>query len=153
MQDERLRSEHCEGGNAIAVRSESRAEIAERTENVWGYVTDVSRWPEWAAAIRECRVSGGAPLRAGVQLEQRAKGMFGSTRDRTLDVTAIDDARRLEFAGTMGPSALRWGFDLIPVDANQTGVVLWVEIEPKGPMRAIPGGVLKGMIRRVNNVS
>ena len=134
----------------MTVRSESRAEIAGSVGNVWGYLTDVSRWPDWAAAILECRVSGGGQLAAGAHLEQRVNGMFGSTRARELDVSAVDAERRLAFTGAMGPSRLRWGFDLTAIDADRTDLNLWVEVELQSLMRAVPGGVLRILIRRVN---
>jgi hypothetical protein len=135
----------------MAVRSETRSEIAAGIDDVYRYVSDLSRWPEWAAAIRECRLSGDAPLQAGSRLEQRVKGMFGSTRDRALDVTAVDTPSRLAFTGMMGPSPLRWGFDLEPLESGRTGVLLWVEVERRGFTRAIPEGLLTNMIRRVND--
>jgi hypothetical protein len=134
----------------VAVRSESRLNIGGSIEDVWAYLSDVSRWPEWAAAVRECRVGGGAPLQVGSHLEQRVKGMFGSIRDRSLDVSAVDAPNRLEFAGKMGVSSLRWGFDLAAADSDRTDVRLWVEVQLKSLMRVVPGQLLKSMIRSVN---
>jgi hypothetical protein len=135
----------------MAVRSEPRANVAGSIEDVYRYVSDVHRWPEWATAIRECRVGGDGQLAAGARLEQRVKGMFGSTRDRTLAVSAADPPSQLAFAGKMGPSPLRWGFDLVPIDVARTDIALWVEVERRSIMCAIPEGLLASMIRRVNN--
>jgi uncharacterized protein YndB with AHSA1/START domain len=135
----------------MALRSETRAQIDSSVEDVYRYLSDVSRWPEWATAIRACSVSGGGPLRTGCTLEQRVKGVFGSTRDRTLAVNAVDAPSRLEFAGDMGPSALRWGFELAATEAASTDIVLWVEVELHSLMRAIPAGLIREMIHRVND--
>ena len=133
----------------MAVRTESRITIAGSVADVWAYICDVERWPEWAPGVLECRVRGGAPLQPGSRVEQRAKGIFGSTRNRAQDVTAVEAPRRVAFAGPMGTSAARWGMELEPMDDGQTEAMMWVEVDPESVMRAIPGRVLKGRIRRV----
>jgi Polyketide cyclase / dehydrase and lipid transport len=133
----------------MAVRSESRVTIASSVPEVWAYVCDVGRWPEWAPTVRECWVGGGAPLQPGSRVEQRAKGIFGSTHYRAQSVTAVEAPRRLAFAGSMGTSAARWGMELEPMGDMQTEAKMWVEVDPEGVMRAIPGRVLEGRIRRV----
>jgi hypothetical protein len=133
----------------MTVRTESRITIASSVPEVWAYVCDVGRWSEWAPTVLECWVRGGAPLRPGSRLEQRAKGIFGSTRYRAQNVTAVEAPRRVAFAGPMGTSAARWGMELGPVDDRQTDAKMWVEVDLKSIMRAIPGRVLEGRIRRV----
>src|SRR5579859_351549 len=133
----------------MAVRSERRVAIAGSVPEVWAYVCDVGRWPEWAPTVRECWVVGGAPLQPGSRVEQRAKGLFGSSRHRAQDVTVVDAPRRLAFAGPMGVSAARWGMELEPKDDGQTEAKMWVEVDLKSLMRAIPGAALEARIRRV----
>jgi len=135
----------------MALRSESRVTIASGVSEVWAYVCDVGRWPEWAPTVRECWVDGGAPLQPGSRLEQRAKLIFGSTRHRTQDVTAVEAPRRVAFAGPLGTSAARWGMELEPVDDRRTQAMMWIEVDLAGPMRAIPGSILKGRIQRVSD--
>jgi uncharacterized protein YndB with AHSA1/START domain len=136
----------------MAVRSERRVTIASSAGEVWAYVCDVARWPEWAPTVLESRVGGGAPLQPGSRVEQRAKGIFGSTRNRSQEVTAVEAPRRLAFAGPMGLSAARWGMELEPMDDSQTDAKMWVEVDLKSLMRAIPGRVLKGRIQRVMDI-
>ena len=133
----------------MAVRSESRVTIANSVPEVWAYVCDVGRWPEWAPTVREGWVRGGAPLQPGSQVEQRAKGIFGSTHYRAQSVTAVEAPRRLAFAGTMGTSAARWGIELEPMDDGQTEAEMWVEVDREGVMRAIPPRLLASRIQRV----
>jgi Polyketide cyclase / dehydrase and lipid transport len=133
----------------MAVRSESRVTIASSVPEVWAYVSDVERWQEWAPTVRECWVGGGGPLQPGSRVEQRAKGIFGSTRYRAQNVTAVEAPRRVAFAGPMGTSAARWGLELEPMDDRQTGAKMWVEVDLRSLMRAIPDRVLEGRIRRV----
>jgi hypothetical protein len=136
----------------MAIRSESRLTIAASVPEVWAYVCDVGRWPEWAPTVRECRVGGGGPLQPGARVDQRAKGIFGSSRDRSQVVTAVEAPRRLAFAGPMGLSAARWGMELEPLDDRQTDAKMWVEVDLKSLMRAIPERLLEGRIRRVMDI-
>ena len=136
----------------MTIRSESRLTIAGSVPEVWAYVCEVGRWPEWAPTVRECWVGGGALLQPGSRVEQRAKGIFGSSRHRSQYVTAVEAPRRLAFAGPMGTSSARWGMELEPVDAGQTEAMMWVEVDPEGPMRAIPGRLLNGRIRGVMDI-
>jgi len=135
----------------MAVRTESRITIAGGVPEVWAYVCDVGRWPEWAPTVLECRVRGGAPLEPGARVEQRAKGIFGSTRERSQAVTAVDALRSVAFAGPMGTSAARWGMELEPMDGGQTDAMMWIEVDLAGVMRAIPGAVLKARIQHVSD--
>jgi hypothetical protein len=134
------------------IRSESRITVAGAVPEVWAYVCDVSRWSEWAPTVRECWVAGGGPLEPGSRLEQRAKGPFGSTHRRAQNVTLVEEPRSVAFAGPMGSSSARWGMELQPLDDRQTDAMMWVEVDLENVMRAIPGGVLQGRIRRVMDV-
>jgi hypothetical protein len=135
----------------MAVRTESRITIAGSVLEVWAYVCDVGRWPEWAPTVLECRVRGGAPLQPGSRLDQRAKGILGSSRNRSQEVTVVEAPRYVEFAGPMGTSAARWAMELEPMGDRQTAAMMWVEVDLGGIMRAIPGSILKGRIQRVSD--
>lgn len=134
------------------VRTESRITITGDVGEVWAYLCDVSRWPEWAPTVREGWVRGGIPLEPGARVEQRAKGPFGSSRFRAQNVTVVEAPRRLAFAGPLGTSAARWGMELEPLDDKQTEAMMWIEVDLRGPMRAIPGRVLGGRIQRVSDL-
>jgi hypothetical protein len=85
-------------------------------------------------------------------VEQRAKGIFGSTRFRAQNVTVVEAPSRLAFAGPMGTSAARWGMEFEPKDESQTDAMMWVEVDLQNIMRAIPGSVLNRRIRRVMDI-
>ena len=133
----------------MTIRTESRITIASNVNEVWAYVCDVERWPEWAPTVLECRVRGGAPLQPGSRVEQRAKDL-GRTHGRSQEVTVVEAPRYVAFAGPMGPSAARWGMELEPVDDRQTDAMMWIEVDLAGIMRAVPG-LLKGSIQRVSD--
>jgi polyketide cyclase/dehydrase/lipid transport protein len=133
----------------MTIRIESRIEIASSVREVWAYVCDVGRWPEWAPTVLECRVRGGGPLQPGSWVEQRAKDL-GWTHGRSEEVTAVEAPSYVAFAGTMGTSAARWAMELEPVDDIQTDAKMWIEVDLAGIMRVVPG-LLKGSIQRVSN--
>jgi hypothetical protein len=136
----------------MTFRTESRITIASSVREVWAYVCDVGRWPEWAPTVLECWVRGGAPLEPGSRVEQRAKALLGLTRRRSQEVTAVEAPRSVAFAGPMGTSAARWGMELEPADDRQAGAMMWIEVDLAGIMRAIPARMLQGRIQRVSDI-
>ena len=133
----------------MTIRTESRITIASSVHDVWAYVCDVGRWPEWAPTVLECWVRGGAPLQPGSWVDQRAKDL-GRTHRRSQEVTAVEAPRSVAFAGRMGTSPARWGMELEPVDDRQTDAKMWIEVDSAGIMRAAPG-LFKGSLQRVSN--
>ena len=136
----------------MTIRTESRITIASSVREVWAYVCDVGRWPEWAPTVLEGRVRGGGPLQPGSRVEQRAKLMLGLSRGRSQEVTVVEAPSSVAFAGPMGTSAARWGMELEPVDDKQTDAMMWIEVDLAGIMRAVPSRMLQGRIQRVSDV-
>ena len=134
----------------MTFRTESRITIASSVHEVWAYLCDVGRWPEWAPTVLEGRVRGGGPLQPGSRVEQRAKMILGLSRGRSQEVTAVEAPRYVSFAGRMGTSAARWAMELEPVDDRQTDAMMWIEVDLAGIMRAVPG-LLKGSLQRVSD--
>ena len=135
----------------MTIRTESRITIASSVHEVWTYICDVRRWPEWAPTVLECRVRGGGPLQPGSRVEQRAKLILGLSRGRSQEVTVVEAPQSVAFAGPMGTSAARWGMELEPVDDSQTDATMWIEVDLAGIMRAVPRRILKGRIQRVSD--
>ena len=133
----------------MTIRTESRIRIASSVGEVWAYVCDVGRWPEWAPTVLECWVRGGGPLQPGSRVEQRAKDLWWPHR-RSQEVTAVEAPRHVAFAGRMGTSASRWGMELEPAGDERTDAMMWIEVDLTGTMRAVPG-FLKGSLQRVSN--
>jgi hypothetical protein len=136
----------------MTFRTESRTTIASNVDEVWAYLSDVGRWPQWAPTVLEGRVRGGGPLRPGSRVEQRAKLMFGLSRNRSQEVTVVEPTTAMAFAGPMGTSSARWGMELKPADEGQTDAMMWIEVDLAGIMRAVPAGMLKGRIQRVSDI-
>ena len=133
----------------MTIRIESRITIAGSVGEVWAYVCDVGRWPEWAPTVLECWVRGGGPLEPGSRVEQRAKDLW-RTHGRSQEVSAVEAPRYVAFAGTMGSSPARWAMELEPVHERQTEAMMWIEVDLAGIMRAA-SGLFRGSIQRVSD--
>jgi hypothetical protein len=136
----------------MTFRTESRLTIDSSVHEVWAYLADVGRWPQWAPTVLEARIRGAGPFQPGSRVEQRAKLMFGLSRRRSQKVTAVDPPTAMAFAGPMGTSAARWGMELKPVDHGQTDTMMWIEVDLAGLMRAVPAGLLQSRIQRVSDL-
>ena len=133
----------------MTIRTESRIIIASSIHEVWAYICDVGRWPEWAPTVLECRVRGGGPLQPGSWVDQRAKDL-GWTHGRSEEVTAVEAPSYVAFAGRMGMSPSRWAMELKSAGGGQTDALMWIEVDLAGIMRAVPG-FLKGSLQRVSD--
>ena len=136
----------------MTFRTESRLLIGASASEVWAYLCDVSRWPEWAPTVLRCWVRGGGPLQPGSRVEQRAKLPLGLSRGRSQEVIALEEPRAVAFAGPMGTSAARWGMELKPIGDGQTDAMMWIEVELAGIMRVIPSRCLQGRIQHVSDI-
>lgn len=132
--------------------TESRITIAGSIDDVWSYLCDVARWPEWAPTVLEARIRGGGPLQPGAKVDQRAKGILGTSRGRSQEVTIVDAPVQMSFAGPLGTSLARWGMRLVPLDNGQTAAEMWIEVDLKNVMRAIPAARFQRRIQRVSDV-
>jgi hypothetical protein len=128
----------------MTFRTESRLTIASSIDEVWAYLADVGRWPEWAPTVLAGRVHGGGPIQPGARVEQRAKLMFGLSRSRSQEVTVVEPPTAMAFAGPMGTSTARWGMELKAVDDGHTDTMMWVEVDLTG--------LLKGRVQRVSDL-
>jgi hypothetical protein len=135
----------------MTFRTESRIKIAGSVPEVFAYMCDVARWPEWAPTVLEGWVGGGGPLEPGSRIEQRAKLMFGMSRRRSQGVTVVEAPHRLAFAGPLGTSAGRWGMEFEPAGDGQTDAMMWVEVDLAGVMRVIPRDRFQSRIQRVSD--
>ena len=136
----------------MTFRTESRITIAGRVPEGGAYRGDVGRGPEGASTVLQGGVRGGGPLEPGSRVEQRAKGILGTSRRRSQGVIVVEAPHHLAFAGPLGTSAARWGMELKPAGDRQTDAMMWIEVDLAGIMRAIPAGMLKGRIQRVSDI-
>ncbi len=120
----------------MTVRYEAEIAVDGDVESTCDYLADVSRWPEWAHNMLECRLDGATPLQAGSRIWQRVK-MIGPAFERHIQATEVVRPERLAFSGTMGPAPMRFGYNLHPSGTGGTLLRSWVEFEPRGFLRFI----------------
>jgi uncharacterized protein YndB with AHSA1/START domain len=75
-------------------------QIARRPEDVFAYLTDVERLPEWQSTAVECRADG--PIRVGAHIRERRK-FIGRDVKTDLEVTAYEPPRRFDVRSRGGP--------------------------------------------------
>src|ERR1700744_4578140 len=136
----------------MTFRTESRMTISSGLHEVWAYLCDVGRWPEWAPTVLEGRIRAGGPLQPGSRVGQRGEPMFGLFRSRSQEVTVVEPPTSMAFAGPMGTSAARWGMELKPAGDGHTDAMMWIEVDLAGIMRAVPAGMLKVRIQRLSDI-
>lgn len=113
------------------IRIELVLEIARPAEEVFDYLADLGRLPEWQASAVEVRVEG--PLRAGTRFTERRR-LLGREGRTELEVSVFEPPRRLTLRSLSGP---------VKVDVDH-------RLEPRGDgttleviAEADPGSVLK----------
>ena len=82
----------------MTIRTESRIQITGSIQEVWAYVCDVGRWPEWAPT--GSRMLGSRRRADPARLAGRSAGEGpGRTHGRSQEVTAVEAPRHVAFAG------------------------------------------------------
>jgi uncharacterized protein YndB with AHSA1/START domain len=89
--------------SGAVVRVEHTVEIARPAEDVFAFLADVSRVPEWQRSAVESRADG--PLAEGVRIHER-RHFLGHNERTELEVTAFEPGRRLALRTLRGPVKL-----------------------------------------------
>jgi uncharacterized membrane protein len=77
-------------------------EIARSPEDVFAYITDVPRHPEWQEGLVSVSVETEGPLRVGSRVVHRRK-LGPRTVATTSEITTLDPPRLVAFRGLDGP--------------------------------------------------
>jgi carbon monoxide dehydrogenase subunit G len=112
------------------VHYDERVTIQRPIEEVFGYLADVERLPEWVASIQRSTVTSPGPVGEGTTFVQTLK-LVGRTFEAPMEVHGYQPPRRFEFARRSGPMRARIGFDLTPEGAG-TRVVLTFDGDSAG---------------------
>jgi uncharacterized protein YndB with AHSA1/START domain len=100
-------------------------EIARPPEDVFAYLTDVSRLPEWQSSLLAATADG--DVRAGTRIRERRRFM-GRELATQIDVTTYEPPRRFELTSREGPVAFEIRHVLEPADG---GTRVHVEVDFK----------------------
>jgi carbon monoxide dehydrogenase subunit G len=126
----------------IDVSAEVR--VARPPAEVAAYMTDPGNDPEWIGGLREARLQGDPPVRAGSRVA-RIASFLGKRVEYVNEVVAVDD-RHLEMRSVVAPFPMHITYSFDP-DGAGTVVRNRVRGEPGG-FFAVFGPLLGPMVRR-----
>ena len=119
------------------LRAELTIEIARSADDVFAYLTDVEKLPEWQASVVSSRADG--PLEKGSRIvEQRA--LLGHEAETELEVTAYEPGRRFALRTLSGPVDLTIDHELHEAEGETR-----LHVTATGK----PGGLLRFAARAV----
>ena len=113
------------------VRVALTIEIARPADEVFAYLTDLARLPEWQETVLESRADG--TLAEGVRIHERRR-FLGREAETELEVEAFEPWRRLALRTLHGPVDLSIDHVLAEADGHTK-----LHVEAK----ARPGGLLR----------
>src|SRR6266849_6273232 len=114
-------------------------EIACPPEEVFAYLTDVSRVPEWQSSARSAEIDG--EVRKDARIRER-RTFMGHGVNVELEVTAYDPPRRFDLSSRGGPVSYEVHHALNP-SVGGTRLDVEVGIKLSGMMRLAAQGPLK----------
>lgn len=107
-------------------------EISRRPEDVFAYVTDVSRFTEWQDAVVSARVIDEGPMRVGSKATMTRR-VGNRQQTLTTELTSYDPPRAYAFRGTDGPIRPIGKGVLDPVgDGQRTRFTFEIDFEGHG---------------------
>lgn len=122
-------------------------EIERSVEDVFGYMNDVEREPEWQPNLREAEQLPPGPVVVGSR-RRYVSDFMGRRVQNTYVVRALDPNRRIvlettEDSALDATSEVRW-----EPSPRGTRVTMSVEGRPRGPLRLVPRALLERTFER-----
>jgi uncharacterized membrane protein len=106
-------------------------EIARSPEDVFAYISDVPRHPEWQEGLVSVSVESEGPIRAGSRLVHRRKIGLGTVAT-TSEVTVFDPPHLLSFRGLDGPIRAQGTQRVEPAGERRSLVLFEMEMRGHG---------------------
>jgi uncharacterized membrane protein len=122
---------------------EHTVEIARPADEVFAWLTDLARLPEWQESVIESRSEG--PLGEGARIVERRR-LLGHEAETELEVKSFEPGRRLMLSTVRGPVDLAIDHVLEEVD-GRTALHVTAEARPGGWLR-LAGAAVKGRARQ-----
>jgi uncharacterized membrane protein len=112
-------------------------------EDVFAYMSDLSRHGEWQEMIQKVEVLTDGPTRVGTQAKDLRKPPFGPAVWATYEITELDPPRLATFRGIDGPIRVIGTVTVAP-EGEGSRVSLEFDAEPHGLM----GKLMMPMVRK-----
>lgn len=109
---------------------------------VWAAMTDVERWPDWAAQMQSLRRQDAGQFGKGSRVTVTPKMLTGSV----WTVTAYDEGTSYTWETTLVPGVRMSGGHVVEAAADGTNATFWLHVA--GPIGMILSPVLGLVFRR-----
>ncbi len=107
-------------------------EIARRPEDVFAYVAQFDRHPEWQPGLVRSTVEGGGPVAAGSRVVE-VRRVPGREMTYTTEITQLDPPRTLAFRGLTGAVRANGTVTVDPVgDGSSSRVTVRLDLKGHG---------------------
>jgi uncharacterized membrane protein len=106
-------------------------EIARSPEEVFAYISDVARQPEWQEGLESASVESEGPIRVGSRLVHRRKVGLGSIA-ATSEITAFEPPHLVKFRGLDGPIRAKGTQRVEPAGEGRSLVLFEMEMHGHG---------------------
>ena len=110
--------------------------------DVFSYMDDVSREPEWQPSLRSAEQDPPGPSRVGTQ-KRYVSDFLGREIVNTYVVKELEPASRMVYETTRDSSADVWTEVMWETAGSGTKVTMTIEGKPKGFMKFMPAAVLE----------
>jgi uncharacterized membrane protein len=115
------------------IRFEFTEVVNRPAEEVFAYLTDVERLPEWQSMVSESRQDSPGPMGAGTRVAD-VRNFLGRRIETVAEVTAYESPTRFDVRSVSGPIPFQISHTLEPREASTI-----VKVEAQGE----PGGFFK----------
>ena len=120
-------------------------EIARPPDEVFAYLADVDKLPEWQGSAIEARADG--PLAEGSRIIER-RSLFGREAESELEVTAFEPGRRLALRTLRGPVELTIDH-VLEEQGGRTMLQVSGNARPRGALRFAGPALVAGARREL----
>src|SRR5579859_541712 len=101
------------------VRVEENATINRPIEEVFAYMSDIERQPEWVSTLTSSQKTGSGPTGVGTTYRQGVK-FLGRRMEMDCEVSAYEPPTLFAFRATTGPMRMEMRMTLVPNGSGTT---------------------------------
>lgn len=113
------------------VRVDVETTISRPVEEVFAYLSNIDRQPEWVSPLTDSRKTSSGPTGVGTTYQQTAK-FLGRRMDMNCEITGYQAPTLYAFRAKNGPMHMEMQFTLTPGGSESTKVTQVVEGESAG---------------------
>ena len=127
-------------------RQEQSIFIARPPAEVFAYVDDIEREPEWQPNLREVEQTPPGPTKVGTR-KRYVSDFLGKRVENTYEVVALEPGRRIAYETTRDSSVDVTSEVVCAPEDGGTRLTLTAEGRPRGMLRFVPSAVMEKAYR------